>query len=64
MLFLAIYALSVGTFGSAVDEVPLMLGSGPQDVPGGSLVKLCPESHDGDLLAIERIVNKPQTPYL
>ncbi len=53
--------------GSRIDntaQFPLTLAHGFQDVPGGSIVKPCPESHRGDVLAIERIVNKPQVPYL
>ena len=67
MLFVAIWTLYAGTVTSAAIEMletPLILAESPQNVPGGSLVKLCPESGDGDVLAIERIVNKPQTPYL
>ena len=33
-------------------------------MPGGSVVRVCPESRDSDLLKIERIVNKPQVPYM
>jgi len=33
-------------------------------VPGGSIVKLCPGSHENDILAISRITNDPETPYL
>ncbi len=67
MFILVIYALCAGVVGRAVEKVPqspLILGSGARIVPGDSIVKLCPESRDSDLLVIERMVNEPQTPYL
>ncbi|KAF4633678.1 hypothetical protein G7Y89_g4420 [Cudoniella acicularis] len=69
MLLLVISALCAVTLGRAVDagqQFPLVPGSasGPGDIPGGSIVRLCAESRDTDALEIERIVNVPQVPYL
>jgi hypothetical protein len=69
MLLLVIYVLYAVALGRAVKEGrqrPLVLGnsSGLGDMPGGSIVRLCPESRDTDVLAIERIVNSPQVPIL
>lgn len=69
MLLLLIYVLHAVALDRAVEEGRQQLlvpgsSDGLEDVPGGSLVRLCPESRDTDVLAIERIVNRPQTPYL
>ncbi|KAF2236376.1 hypothetical protein EV356DRAFT_530997 [Viridothelium virens] len=69
MLLLGIYVLFAVVSGGAVREgqqYPLVLGNtgGLGHMPGGSIVKLCPESRDTDVLAIERIVNSPQVPVL
>jgi hypothetical protein len=68
MLLLAIYLLYAVALGRAVEQGrqhPLVgNSSGLRDVPGSSLVRLCPESRDDDVLAIERIVNIPQLPVL
>ncbi|KAF2154836.1 hypothetical protein K461DRAFT_291745 [Myriangium duriaei CBS 260.36] len=61
ILFLSTFAL-----GRVVDnpgQLPLVPGDGPR-VPGNSLVVQCPESNRSDLLAISRLQNKPQIPYL
>ena len=42
----------------------LALGLELERLPGDSIVRLCPESRETDVLAIERIVNSPQVPYL
>jgi hypothetical protein len=64
MLLLVIYLLYAVALGRAVEEGrqhPLVLEnpSGLGDIPGGSIVRLCPESRDTDVLAVERIVNRP-----
>lgn len=69
MLLLIISILSVVALGRVVEkgrQHPLMRldPSGLGDIPGGSIVKLCAESRDSDVLAIERIVNSPQLPIL
>lgn len=69
MLLWIIYALCAITLSRAVDEVqqfPLAPESvsRPGDMPGSSIVGLCPESRDTDVLAIKRIANRPQIPYL
>lgn len=55
--------------GKAVEEgrqYPLVYGkqNGLGNIPGGSIVRLCPESRDTDVLAIERMVNRTQVPIL
>ena len=63
-------ALAVGNFAliSSVSadetQVPLRQGYSHSDVPGGSIVKLCPESRLDDILVIDYVSNRPQTPYL
>ncbi|TAQ89242.1 hypothetical protein B7494_g2440 [Chlorociboria aeruginascens] len=69
MLLLIIYLLFAVVFGRVIEEGQqhrLDLGnpSGLGDMPGGSIVRLCPESRDTDVLAIERIINRPQLPIL
>ncbi len=67
VLSLALCPLRASALGSRINntaQFPLTLAHGFQDVPGGSIVKPCPESHHSDILAIERIFNKPQVPYL
>lgn len=67
MLLSALFTLCAGVLGRAVDDVqqlPLVTESVLRKIPGGSIVNLCPESKDSDLLAINRIVNEPQNPYL
>ena len=73
MSFLAIYLLyavaSGSTISSAVGEdrqYPLVLENqrDTREPTGDSIVRLCPESSDIDVLAIERIVNSPQVPFL
>lgn len=66
MSFLSVYALCAAILNSAVGErqIALVPGDSARDVPGDSIVSLCPESRGSDLLAIERIVNEPQVPYL
>jgi hypothetical protein len=69
MVPLAISTLYAVALGRAIEEVrqhPLSIGNarGLEDIPGGSIVKMCPESRDTDVLAIERIVNEPQVPIL
>ncbi|KAB8296272.1 hypothetical protein EYC80_009046 [Monilinia laxa] len=43
-------------------QQPLVLENlkGLEEIPGDSIVKLCPESRATDILAIERIVNRPE----
>jgi hypothetical protein len=68
MLLLAIYLLYVVALGTIAEQgrqYPLLgNSSGLRHVPGSSLVRLCPESRDDDVLTIERIVNIPQLPVL
>lgn len=69
MLLLAICGLYAAVaLGRVVEEGrqrPLFGNpSALENLPGGSIVRLCPESHDSDVLSIERIVNKPQVPIL
>lgn len=66
MIFLRGYALCAAILSVAVGERQIILISGDsaRDVPGDSIVRLCPESCGSDLLAIERLVNQPPIPYL
>lgn len=67
MLVLPLYAMYAGAVSSTVDskaQFSLTGIHGAQDVPGDSIVKRCPEFRYDDVLAIERIVNQPQIPYL
>lgn len=63
-LSLAFCALYAGILGSALGDRPQLPLPGLPGIPGGSIVVLCPESPHDDILRIERIVNRPQTPYL
>lgn len=66
MLLLVIstlYAIASGGEMGKNRQQPLAL-PGSEVMPGSSIVKLCPESHNTDVLNIERIVNEPPVPYL
>ena len=66
LVFNVLYAAAVGRVVEESRQRPLRLEypSGLGDIPGGSIVRLCPESRDTDVLVMERIVNKPQLPIL
>lgn len=74
VLLLLVSALCSSISGRAVDQIhqiPLVHASAddyPGDVPGGipgsSIVTLCEESQDTDILSIYRLVNMPQVPHL
>lgn len=69
MLLLIIFVLRAVALSRTVEDSRqhlLMLGnpSALDDLPGGSIVKLCPESRDTDILVVERIVNRPGLPVL
>ena len=69
MLLFTIYVLNAVALGRAVEEGqqhPMVFGNsnGPGNMPGGSLVTLCPESRNTDVLEIGRIVNWHLVPYL
>ena len=69
MLLLVNYMLYAVALGRAVEETQqhrlgLENTGGLGDMPGDSIVRLCPDSRDTDILAIERIVNTPQVPLL
>lgn len=69
MLLLVTYMLYAVALGRAVKEGQqhlLVLGNPSPlgDIPGLSIVKLCPESRDTDILAISRIDNWPVIPIL
>ncbi len=69
MFTLVFYILCAVALARAIDEgsqLPL-ISVGTQSfrgVPGGSIVRLCSDSRDTDIMDIERIVNVPQVPYL
>ncbi|KAI9649430.1 hypothetical protein NHQ30_002006 [Ciborinia camelliae] len=65
MLLFPICVLYAAALVKAVKEVqqnPLIFGNSNSlgEISGDSIVKLCPESRDTDLLDIERIVNRPK----
>lgn len=65
MLLWALPVLCTTALGGAVErdrQHPLTLKNG--GIPGDSIVTLCPESQKSDILAIERIINRPQRPIL
>lgn len=65
MLLWVISVLCTTALSRAVErdrQHPLTLKNG--GIPGDSIVTLCPESQKSDILAIERIINRPQMPIL
>ena len=69
MLLVVISVLHAVVLGKPIEkgrQQPLVVGnpSGLQEIPGGSIVKLCSGSRDTNILAISRIVNSPQVPIL
>ncbi|KAJ8064940.1 hypothetical protein OCU04_007244 [Sclerotinia nivalis] len=57
-----LYAAALGRTIEENRQHPLALGnpSSLAEIPGDSIVKLCPESRDTDLLVIESIINRPK----
>lgn len=67
MLFvLALYGLFTSALAIAIGAQLPIIGSHdePQDVPGGSIIKLCPGSHENDIFQIISIMQRPEKPYL
>ncbi|THV53034.1 hypothetical protein BGAL_0061g00100 [Botrytis galanthina] len=65
MLFLFILLLHAFAQGRTIDndrQLSLNLEDSSifREIPGDSIVKLCPESLDTDILKIEKIVNRPE----
>ncbi|KAF7853618.1 uncharacterized protein EAF02_011923 [Botrytis sinoallii] len=65
MLFLVIFLLHAFAQGRNIDndqQRPLTLenSSIPREIPGDSIVKLCPESLDTNILKIDKILNRPE----
>lgn len=70
MLFLVIHAaLCIVAYGRSIEDYRqrLLTLANPTapDVPlDWSIVQMCPESRDDDILSIERIINRPLLPIL
>jgi hypothetical protein len=66
MLLLAFFGLlyAFASASASDDQFPLGSYADWPAVAGGSIIRLCPGSHEDDILQFIRITTDPSTPYL